>query len=65
MEADILGEYRGRGLPLIRVLSDLHSGRIFGRYGTWLMDASAVILLLLVATGILGSGLGRRRGGVD
>ena len=63
LEADILREYRGRGLPLIRVLSDLHSGRIFGRYGTWLMDTSAVILLLLVATGILGSGLGRRRGG--
>jgi hypothetical protein len=57
----ILREYRGEGLPRTRVIADLHSGRIFGRYGPWLMDGSAVILLLLVATGIARSSLGRRR----
>ena len=57
----ILREFRGEGLPRTRVIADLHSGRIFGDYGPWLMDGSAVILLLLVATGIAGSGLGRRR----
>lgn len=61
LTTEILREYRGNGLPLIRVLADLHSGRIFGRHGTWLMDGAAVILLLLVVTGILGSGLGRRK----
>ena len=59
----ILAAFRGEGLPRARVIADLHSGRIFGRYGPLLMDASAVILLLLVATGIMGSGLGRRRRG--
>ena len=63
--AAILREYRGEGLPLTRVVADLHSGRIFGRYGPLLMDASAVVLLLLVVTGIMGSGFGRRRRGGD
>jgi len=57
----ILREFRGEGLPRTRVIADLHSGRILGDYGPWLMDGSALILLLLVATGIAGSGLGRRR----
>lgn len=63
--AEILREFRGEGLPRSRVIADLHSGRIFGRFGPLLMDASAVILLLLVITGIMGSGLGRRRTGGD
>jgi len=58
----ILRAYRGAGLPRTRVIADLHSGRIFGRYGPALVDASAVLLVLLVVTGIMGSGLGRRRG---
>ncbi len=61
LRSAILREFRGEGLPRTRVIADLHSGRILGDYGPWLMDGSAVILLLLVATGIAGSGLGRRR----
>jgi hypothetical protein len=57
----ILREFRGEGLPRTRVIADLHSGRILGDYGPWLMDGSALIFLLLVASGIVGSGLGRRR----
>jgi hypothetical protein len=63
--AKVLREFRGEGLPRSRVMADLHSGRIFGRLGPAVMDASAVILLLLVVTGIMGSGLGRRRTGGD
>jgi hypothetical protein len=63
--AKVLREFRGEGLPRSRVMADLHSGRIFGRFGPAVMDASAVILLLLVITGIIGSGLGRRRTGGD
>ena len=63
--AKVLREFRGEGLPRSRVMADLHSGRIFGRFGPAVMDASAVILLLLVITGIMGSGLGRRRTGGD
>ncbi|MFB0979044.1 MAG: hypothetical protein QMC73_15395, partial [Myxococcota bacterium] len=63
--AKVLREFRGEGLPRSRVMADLHSGRIFGRFGPAVMDVSAVILLLLVITGIMGSGLGRRRTGGD
>lgn len=43
--------YRGEVLPMERVLLDLHSGRFFGRLGPWLIDASAVLLVLLSLTG--------------
>lgn len=59
----ILHGYRGEGLPRTRVVADLHSGRIFGRFGPLAMDLMAVALLVLVATGLMGSGFGRRRGG--
>lgn len=39
-------------LPLERVLLDLHSGRLFGRYGPLLMDMIAGILMLLALSGV-------------
>ena len=35
-----------------RLLLDLHSGRFLGPLGPWLMDAAALGLLLLAATGL-------------
>jgi uncharacterized iron-regulated membrane protein len=54
--------WRGSGLSLERVLLDVHSGRILGEAGVWLVDAAALLFLLLA-----GSGLwlwGRRRASV-
>ena len=45
VEAETLAAYRGEGLPWERVILDLHSGRILGAWGPWLMDAAAVSLL--------------------
>lgn len=57
-----LAAYRGQGLPLSRVLLDLHSGRLFGSVGAAVMDAAAILLLVLVATGIVNwSGFRKRR----
>jgi uncharacterized iron-regulated membrane protein len=39
-------------LTLERVLLDLHSGRLFGRFGPWAFDAVALILLVLVLSGV-------------
>lgn len=39
-------------LPLERILLDLHSGRIFGRYGPLLMDLAALVLIVLSLSGV-------------
>lgn len=39
-------------LPLERIVLDLHSGRLLGRYGLLLMDGAAFILLLLALSGM-------------
>ena len=44
--------YRGNGLPLERVMLDLHSGRILGNVGVLLVDAAAILFLLLAFSGI-------------
>ena len=52
LRQQILQTYRGVGLPLERVMLDLHSGRIFGSRGVYLMDAAAVVLVLLACSGV-------------
>ncbi len=44
--------YREHMLDWERVLLDLHSGRILGPGGVWLMDAAAIMLLLLAMSGV-------------
>ena len=51
MESVLLA-FRGQGLPWERVMLDLHSGRIFGSWGTYATDGVAIILLLLAVSGI-------------
>jgi uncharacterized iron-regulated membrane protein len=45
-------EYRGSGLSLERVTLDIHSGRILGEWGVYLMDGAAIVFILLAASGI-------------
>ena len=42
---------RSRRISMERLLLDLHSGRLFGRHGPWVMDAAALLLLLLAVSG--------------
>jgi hypothetical protein len=48
----LLAAYRGTGLTVERVVLDLHSGRIVGSWGRWIMDIAAVVLIFLAATGV-------------
>ncbi|HEC18994.1 MAG TPA: hypothetical protein ENI97_06580 [Gammaproteobacteria bacterium] len=48
----LAARYRGHGLTLERTLLDLHSGRILGDWGVWLMDAAALAMLLLALSGV-------------
>ena len=52
IESDILRVYRGHGLPWERVVLDIHSGRILGSWGPYLMDGAALVLLILVISGL-------------
>lgn len=49
---NLLEAIRGKGLPWSRLLLDLHSGRLFGFMGPYIINISAVALLILILTGI-------------
>jgi len=49
----LLRAWRGEGLKLERVVLDLHSGRLFGTLGVWVVDASALLVLALAPTGLV------------
>ena len=40
------------GLPLERLMQDIHSGRILGHYGPYLMDAVGLLFVLLAGSGL-------------
>ena len=52
LKTNILEQYRGTGLPIERVLLDLHSGRIIGGWGIYLVDLIAVLFIIIAITGI-------------
>ncbi len=52
LKAKLAKAYRGKGLSLERVLLDLHSGRILGSWGVYLVDAAALLFLILAITGV-------------
>ena len=56
--APALAAFRGDGVPLHRIVADLHSGRVLGAVGPYLMDAAAIALILLAGSGLV---LWRRR----
>ena len=45
--------FSGDGIPLDRVILDIHSGRIFGSVGKWIYDITTVGVLILSATGFV------------
>ncbi|VAW58027.1 hypothetical protein MNBD_GAMMA11-2473 [hydrothermal vent metagenome] len=52
LEEQLLKQYRGEGLPLERIVLDIHSGRIFGIIGVYLMDIAALIMIFLSLSGL-------------
>lgn len=50
---ELLHAYRGDGPTAERVVLDLHSGRLFGRWGPYVMDATAGLCLVLVISGLV------------
>lgn len=57
-----LGEiHLGQTISWERLLLDMHSGRILGSWGVWLMDLMAILFLLLAVTGVAMWSMGRRK----
>ncbi|MDX1804166.1 MAG: PepSY-associated TM helix domain-containing protein [Alcanivorax sp.] len=42
------------GISREQVLQDLHSGRLGGRWGVWLVNLTSLLMTVLAATGLLG-----------
>lgn len=53
LSAAIADHARRHTLTWERVFLDLHSGRIFGRLGIWIMDITAIAIMLLAISGLL------------
>jgi hypothetical protein len=58
-------QYRGRGLSVERLIADLHSGRMATLAGPYVMDAVALLLIILSITGIMMWLRPRRRNGAE
>lgn len=52
MQAALKQEFIGADITQERLLLDMHSGRIFGQWGVYLMDLVALALCLLAASGL-------------
>jgi hypothetical protein len=51
LEKILIRRYRGKGLSLEKLFVDLHSGRMFGGAGVFLVDVSGIIFIILSITG--------------
>jgi len=51
LKNELLEKYRGEGLPLERIILDIHSGRILGSLGVYFVDAVGVVMLFLSLSG--------------
>ena len=51
LNQQIISSYKNESLSHERVLLDLHSGRFFGSWGVYFMDAAAITLMLLALSG--------------
>ncbi|MFT5351416.1 MAG: hypothetical protein ACI9MF_002239 [Gammaproteobacteria bacterium] len=47
----MLSLYRGKGLSLERILLDLHSGRLLGNAGVFIVDLAALFFVFLALSG--------------
>lgn len=52
MRQQLAQQRYGNGLSLERVLLDLHSGRLLGQAGVWLMDILTLMIITLAVTGV-------------
>lgn len=52
LKAELLDAFVGPGVTLERIVQDVHSGRILGGFGVFIMDLAALALIFLAVSGI-------------
>ncbi|NQY27115.1 MAG: PepSY domain-containing protein [Piscirickettsiaceae bacterium] len=52
VEKELATYFHGKGISIERFVLDLHNGRLLERYGIWLLDILAGLLIVLSLTGI-------------
>jgi len=52
LQQGLIRKFSGAELSLERVMLDLHSGRLLGSWGPYLMDAMAILFCVLAVTGV-------------
>ncbi len=52
LDQSVNNAYMGKGISLYKFILDLHSGKILGKYGSYLMDFSAIALIILSISGL-------------
>lgn len=52
LQAEIQGDHQGGGVSWERLVLDIHAGRFMGAAGPWLMDAVALMFIVLSLTGM-------------
>ena len=52
-EHNIMQDFQRQGVSLYKVILDLHSGRIMGSFGSYIMDLAAISLIFLCITGLM------------
>jgi uncharacterized iron-regulated membrane protein len=52
LQRNLYAQYSGSGLSWERLLLDLHSGRLFGSLGVFIVDLAAIALLLIALSGV-------------
>lgn len=50
---DFVARAEPLGLPLDRILLDLHTGRLFGAAGVWIVNIGSIAFLALALTGVI------------
>ena len=53
IELQILKRYSGQGMPASRVILDIHTGRVLGKFGPWVMGLASALLIALSLSGIV------------
>lgn len=52
IETELAEYFHGKGIAVEQLILDIHNGRIVERFGVWILDAFAVLMIVISLTGL-------------